>query len=97
MRATDPRVRETMLSVARDELAHAALSWDVARWLEARLTPEEREQVARERVAAEGQLERELEEGHPPEAWRATLGLPSREEARAILRGMHTQVWAAAA
>jgi hypothetical protein len=97
MRAADPRVRETMRSVARDELAHAALSWDVARWIEARLSPEERAEVARERGAAERQLELELEEGLPPEAWRATLGLPSRDEARAILQGMHAEVWADAA
>ena len=86
-----------MRSVARDELAHAALSWDVARWIEARLSPEERAEVARERGAAERQLELELEEGLPPEAWRATLGLPSRDEARAILQGMHAEVWADAA
>jgi len=97
MRAADPRIRDTMRSVARDELAHAALSWDVARWIEARLTPVEREQVACEKRAAETQVELELEASRPPEAWRALLGLPSRDEARAILRGMHAQVWADAA
>jgi hypothetical protein len=95
-RAGDRRIRETMRVIARDELSHAALSWDLARWVEARLTPEERELVLRERLDAEAALERELEET-PPEAWRVALGLPTRDEARAILRGMHVEVWADAA
>ena len=36
-RATDPRVRALMRGIAADELRHAALSWRIARWLEARL------------------------------------------------------------
>src|SRR5262249_22730562 len=96
LRASDPRVRETMCMVARDELSHAALSWDMARWLESRLTAAERAQVEAERAHAVAELEEELEQA-PPVAWRATLGLPSRDEARTILRGMRAEVWSAAA
>jgi hypothetical protein len=96
MCAADPRVRATMRTIAEDELSHAALAWDLARWIEARLSPEERARVDVERARAVAELESELEQSSP-EAWRVALGWPTRDEARAILRGMHTEVWKNAA
>ena len=32
-RAADPELRRTMRGIARDELGHATLSWDLAAWL----------------------------------------------------------------
>ena len=76
----------------KDELAHAALSWDIADWIASRLT-------AAERALVEEELERAiacLEEDASlvvPEAWRVTLGLPSRSQATAIMRTMRAEVW----
>jgi hypothetical protein len=96
MCAADPRVRATMRAIAEDELSHAALSWDLARWIEAHLSPDERALVDEERARAVAELEVELEQS-PPEPWRIALGWPTRDEARSILRGMHTEIWTDAA
>jgi hypothetical protein len=96
MRATDLEIRRAMRAIARDELRHAALSWDLAEWIASRLTPNERALVVEERARALVGLEAELQK-KPPEAWRAALGLPTRDEAQAILRAMRSDVWAHAA
>jgi hypothetical protein len=96
VRAADRDVRDAMRGIARDELRHAALAWDLASWLESRLRPEERACVREERARAiawlEGEIEREL-----PAPWQVALGTPTPAEARAIARGMSLEVWAAAA
>jgi hypothetical protein len=92
-RAADREVRGAMQVIARDELGHAALSWDLAVWLDTRLTEEERRAVGVERERAIDELEREIE-GTFPEPWRDELGMPSIEEARAIFDGMRAEVWA---
>jgi hypothetical protein len=93
-RAGDGDVREAMLRIARDELGHAALSWDLAAWLETRLSAQETRAVAEERARAVTELEGEIEQALPL-AWTAALGVPSREEARAIFAGMREAVWSA--
>jgi hypothetical protein len=96
MRATDREIRRTMNTIARDELRHAQLSWDLANWLASRLTPEELARVRGERAHALAELQAELQ-SDPPEAWRAALGLPTRDEAQAILQAMSADVWVDAA
>jgi hypothetical protein len=93
-RAGDRDVREAMRGIARDELGHAALSWDLAVWLETRLSAEETRAVAEERARAVAELEGDIEQAQLP-AWMAVLGVPSREEARAIFAGMRAEVWRA--
>ncbi len=95
-RAADPEVKEAMRAIARDELGHAALSWDLAEWLETHLSDAERAAVAVERRRAIEEVEREIEETMPA-AWRHALGVPSREEAWAIFGAMRAQVWEARA
>ncbi|HEY2510896.1 MAG TPA: hypothetical protein VGI39_08570 [Polyangiaceae bacterium] len=94
-RAGDADVREVMEGIARDELRHAALSWDLAAWVASKLDAEERAQVAATMARAVADLEEELE-GAMPETWREALGLPSREDARAILAAMRAKVWGVA-
>lgn len=81
-----------MKSIARDELGHAALSWDLAAWLEARLSDDEKAAVAEERAMAVAELEGEIE-SVLPEVYRCTLGIPTRDEARAIFATMRAEVW----
>jgi hypothetical protein len=95
-RAEDLEVREAMRAIARDELGHAALSWDLAAWLETRLTAEERAAVGAERARAVAELEAEAE-GLTRDEWRRQVGMPSPEEARAILRGIGEALWEAQA
>jgi hypothetical protein len=96
LRATDLEVRRAMRAIARDELRHAMLSWDLADWLASRLTPAERTQVEEHQAQALAELESELA-GEPADAWHAQLGLPTRGEAQAIFEGMGADVWAQAA
>jgi hypothetical protein len=92
-RAFDAELRAAMRVIADDELSHAALSWDLAEWLDSRLTAEERAVVAVERERAIEELEHEIDEGVPV-AFRKALGMPSREEANVILDAMRSEVWA---
>jgi hypothetical protein len=92
MRAEDADVRDAMRTIASDELGHAALSWDLAAWLDTRLTHEQRAAVAEARAEAVAKLGAEVDRGVPA-PWRKALGMPSPEEARAILAGMRTEVW----
>jgi hypothetical protein len=94
--ATDPSLRRAMRGIARDELAHAALSWDIAAWIARRLTPAERREVEAARRRAIAELEDQAQSPCPEEA-RAVLGLPSMEQIRRILSGMRSEVWLAAA
>lgn len=96
MRATDLEIRRAMSAIARDELRHAELSWDLADWLASRLTPGELARVHAELTRALAELQAELQ-SEPHEAWCSALGIPTRDEAQAILRGMSADVWANAA
>jgi hypothetical protein len=94
--ALDRELRQAMLDVARDELEHASLSWDIADWIATRLTAEQRDAVEDSRNRAVSELVAEAN-SPVPERLRATLGLPSIGEARSMLDAMRTQVWHRAA
>jgi hypothetical protein len=99
-KATEPELRRVMKAIARDELAHATLSRDVAVWLEPRLTQTQREAVKAQRRRAITELEAELRsDGHDDlrSDLQAALGLPSRREARTLFAAMRAVVWTEAA
>jgi hypothetical protein len=50
--ARDPEVRRALAQIARDETRHAALSWQLAGWLEPQLPPSTRRRVDAARAAA---------------------------------------------
>lgn len=83
--ASAPEVRVALRRIAVDEARHADLAWDVAAWVEPRLSHVERADLARARAAAWDEL---------LDAWRAPwpestarrLGLPSSNEVIAMLQ-----------
>lgn len=81
--AADPHVRAAMQSIARGEARHAALAWDVAEWLEARLDPAEASRVreAKTDVLARLRAQIDVELGDDV---REVAGLPSNANARAF-------------
>jgi hypothetical protein len=82
--AQDPQIALALSEIARDEAAHAQLSWDVAAFLDAKLTADERVQVARAQTAAEAELLAEL--ASAPAARLVELaGLPTASIAQALL------------
>jgi hypothetical protein len=81
-RAEDPALRRFFRSIARDELAHAALSWDLHRALMSRASV-----ATRRRVAAAQR--RALDELLPlPTTIRARIGAPTPSEHRAMVHAM---------
>ncbi len=82
--ASDADVRACMREIATEETQHAALSWDVATFLESRLTAEERAQVADERRMAVRDLLRELSVPGCEEV-REVAGIPAPEVATYML------------
>jgi hypothetical protein len=81
--AKDPRLRRMLRSIAADELRHAALSWRIAAWLDARLDVAERTRVAGARTRAIASLERKLA---VPAHVSDPLGTPGTVAPRALLR-----------
>jgi hypothetical protein len=92
--AKDARVAAVMRAIADDETRHAALAWDVAEWLDSRLTDEERVIVARARSEAIATLRSVLATpiAHDLEH---DAGIPSATKALAMLDVVAPSLWAA--
>jgi hypothetical protein len=95
-RAKDARVRHAMRSIASDETSHAELSWSLARWLDRRLSADERDALraatARAVARLSGEIACSLED---PAA--ALLGLPAGRQTSAIFRHLEHCLWHAIA
>jgi hypothetical protein len=92
-RARAADVRDAMREIATDESGHAALSFAIDAWLATCLDAEARHDVEAARANAIDALEAHLAEA-PPRAFDAELGMPHREEARAMFRELRRTVWA---
>lgn len=82
--AADTSIRNVMLTIAEDETEHAALAWDLAEWLDERLSPDARARVDVARQRAIEELEAELGASVPRQLT-VTAGLPRTEAALALL------------
>jgi hypothetical protein len=89
--ATDPEVKATMREIAEDECGHAELALRIASFLDDRLTADERSTIERARHAAARELVMSLDE--PTAVIVDVAGVPSREDARALLEGLAEHVW----
>jgi len=85
-------IRETMAAIAIDETRHAALAWGIDAWAAHHLSPHERRLVQGAREEAKCRLALELQREWPKSA-RTDLGLPSREQANALFRGLSAALW----
>lgn len=83
--AADPVVARTMRGIAADETRHAELSWEVAAWIEPKLSKHERLSVRRARNRAFEQLRREIAADPMSSDARAQLGWPSNAQQQALL------------
>jgi rubrerythrin len=86
--AGDSEVRHVMGPIAEEELRHAELSWAIDAWAARGLDAQARSRVQEARREALRTLEREVEEREPLEELVQVAGLPSREAARQLLRGL---------
>lgn len=94
LRAADDDVRACMLAIADEETQHAALSWDIATWIESQLDDAQRADLANERREAIAELACELEAGVDADVARAT-GVPTAKDAIALLDGIAPMMLAA--
>jgi len=85
----DEDLAHEFAAIADDECAHGDLAWDIAAWLEPRLSPDERARVRAAREHAKRVLVAQAFEasGTPNDTIaRETLGLPTHAQANALAR-----------
>jgi hypothetical protein len=90
--AKDPLVARTMRGIAADETRHAELAWEVAAWLEPKLSARERLTVLRARRKAFEQLQKEIADDPLPDASRAQIGWPSNAQQHALLNRLAVEL-----
>jgi hypothetical protein len=90
--AGDPNVRRAMASIARDEGRHAALSWQIAAWIEPRLDAKVRAELEAAKVRAVDQLKEDLAVDPPPSIVRIA-GMPTAPAARRLLEHADAALW----
>jgi hypothetical protein len=84
MASSDPVVRDVMRKVARDEIRHAALGWEVANWAQKRLDPAARQRIAEARRLAMRSFAKEAG-NELPDALVIQAGLPRPAHAQVML------------
>jgi hypothetical protein len=91
--ARTPALRRAMRAIARDETRHAALSWELSRWAEARMSARDR---ARVRAATRDALDRlEVELTRPmADEVHTIAGMPRADRARALFGGLRRTLFA---
>ncbi len=90
--AQDPEVRSAMRAIAEDETRHAALSWRLARWIEPRLSDDERGRIAEARARAIAELRAETSVEPAGDLVRVA-GVPSARVAVAMLDQLADALW----
>lgn len=90
--AQDALVREELGRIAGDELRHAELAWAVEAWAAERLTPAEHRRVREARLDAFRELEHLVEQEEPEAVLIQQAGLPSRDAALQLVRGLQALV-----
>jgi hypothetical protein len=93
--ARDPRVARAMARIAVDETRHAALAWEIARWLGPRLEASERERVTRAMRGAIASLRCEV--AATPSDVATELGLPTGPDAERLVDAFGADCMAAVA
>lgn len=92
--SSDAEVAHVMTAIAEDETRHAALAFELAAWVEARLDPAARARVQAARRTAADALRLELW-CTPDEPTRHVLGLPDRRAAQRLHQTLERALWAA--
>jgi hypothetical protein len=93
-RAADTDVRATMAAIADEETEHAALSWDIAAWIESQLTNEDRAKLLEERRDAFATLARDIVAPVDAGVLHAS-GIPCATEALRMLESLEPVLLAA--
>jgi len=90
--AADESLRVLFARLAADETRHAALSWDLHRWISARLGNDERASLEAARARAIDDLIAEVDRGVDAEVI-SVAGVPDTRRARTMLATLRTELW----
>jgi hypothetical protein len=90
--AKDPLIARTMRGIAADETRHAELAWEVAAWIEPKLSARDRLTVQRARRRALEQLQKEIAEDSLPASAREQIGWPSNAQQQALLNRLAAEL-----
>jgi ABC-type polar amino acid transport system ATPase subunit len=82
-----------MTSIADDEVRHAALAWQVARWAHKQLSPAAQQRVSSARQAAVALLRSEVTTSMDPEL-QQRAGLPPSSVALDLVEQLAQTLWA---
>lgn len=93
--ASDDEVRSTHQTIAAEETTHASLSWDLHGWMNQTLGARSRRELVRASRRAVETLKRDFCSG-PESELANTAGLPSGDEAVAMIDGLDAQLFRAA-
>jgi hypothetical protein len=93
-KAGDPSVRAALARIAPDEVRHAALSWRIAAWLEAKVGAAGRRRVENAKRAAVDALRTEVAREPDPDLLRVA-GLPCAAAALGLLSQLDKALWSA--
>lgn len=91
-RAGDRTIARAMKQIAKDETRHATLAWRVAEWADARITEEQRAEIARARTDAALELRRALEIAEDEDVVRHA-GMPTVKAALALFDAASAELW----
>jgi hypothetical protein len=91
--ARDFEVRRCMRAIAEDETRHASLAWQIAAWLEPRLSAQERAELRTAQRQAVVGLAEELDGAADTPALQMLAGVPSRAQAQRLLATLRTHLW----
>jgi hypothetical protein len=90
--ARDSEVRAAMETIARDELRHAALAWEIEAWAAPRLSAGQRAVLARAKRRAAARLVAEVA-AEVDGSERLALGLPGAQDAAKLARALASTLW----
>jgi hypothetical protein len=82
-----------MARIAKDETAHAQLSWEVDRWASRRMSKSANRRVREARQQTFVELKRKLAQA-PQDSVAQVLGLPTAEQAQQMAGGLETALHA---
>ncbi len=91
--AQDPVIARAMTYIAADEVRHAELAWQVARWADRRLPQAARARIKTAQKAAIAELRREVASAVNPELAKLA-GLPPPEVALQLVERLTQDLWA---
>ena len=90
--AEDEAVRAVTHRIVHEESRHAALSWDIHRWVWPQLTPQEQQKCQEVADTAIQELEASIQE-EPPTSLAKIAGLPPAQKAQEMFQQVKTLLW----